>query len=74
MLLFLAALSVVRFMIFLFFFHFGIDIWILPNLYNDDIGFFDTFRPLYSYEKRDDDTKMFFFRIMCGICVAYTVV
>ena len=51
-LMFLLGLILVRLSIWLFLFHFGVDFWIFPNLFADNLGPLESFLPLYFFEKR----------------------
>jgi len=42
----LVGIIIFRGSVWLLFFHFGLDIWIMPNFFNDDVPFLDSFRPL----------------------------
>lgn len=49
----------------------GIDFWVFPNFFNDDIEFLQSFVPLYSFEKRDDDFMMVILRILSAIGLVF---
>jgi hypothetical protein len=46
---------------------FGYDIWILPNLFNDDMPFVESLSPIIAYYSRKDSfgEKMFRLGIIC---------
>ncbi|OMJ85447.1 hypothetical protein SteCoe_13205 [Stentor coeruleus] len=46
--------TVIRYIVFILFFIFGYDFWIIPNMYDDKAGFWETFSPLWFFRKRDD--------------------
>jgi translocation protein SEC62 len=48
LLLLLTGFIFFRLFLFLFLYGIGIDLWILPNFFADDLGFFDSFKPIYS--------------------------
>ena len=50
LLLLLFGFIVVRLVLFLALYSVGIDFWVLPNFFADDLGIMDSFRPLYSYQ------------------------
>jgi len=56
-----------RGLIFLFVWILGYDFWFLPNLFDEQLGFVDSFKPLYSFEKTKEGQLMY--RI--GIAVAF---
>jgi len=39
-----------RIIVFCLFYAIGIDFWILPNFFADDAGFWDSFKPMYSFD------------------------
>jgi translocation protein SEC62 len=51
LLLFLFFLITVRAFFFLMAWICGFDFWILPNLFDESLGFFDSFKPAISFEK-----------------------
>lgn len=61
----------IRGAVWLLLFHFGVDLWIFPNFFNDTVDFLDSFRPIVSFNKRDDDIKMFFMRIASAIGLVF---
>ena len=46
----------------------GYDFWFLPNLFDEQLGFIDSFKPLYSFEKTKEG--QLYYRI--GIAVAFS--
>jgi len=66
-LVFLVGLIFIRFFVWLILFHFGIDLWIFPNFFIDSNDILDSFRPMLSLEKRDDDTKMMLLRLLSAV-------
>eukprot|EP00920_Eleutheroschizon_duboscqi_P010967 GHVT01025730.1.p1 GENE.GHVT01025730.1~~GHVT01025730.1.p1 ORF type:complete len:307 (+),score=68.53 GHVT01025730.1:1124-2044(+) len=59
-----------RLILYAFFWFFGIEFWLLPNLFNDDAGIVESFLPSHSFERRNDDWIMFAARIFCAILAA----
>jgi translocation protein SEC62 len=51
----------------------GFDFWIFPNLTDDYAGFIDSFKPLYSLDKRQDDLIMLLVRFGSLAIVAVAV-
>lgn len=49
LLLVLLGFIFTRLILFIWLYAFGIDFWILPNFFADDAGFWDSFKPLYSF-------------------------
>lgn len=70
----IAVTSVVRLVLYILVFHIGFDFWLFPNFFIDSNDILDSFRPIYTLEKRDDmaDPKMIIIRIasFAGICMA----
>jgi len=66
----LMFISVLRLITFGLLWYCGYDFWIMPNLWADDLGIIDIFRPLYSFAPRNDGKVMyvvraFAFGMMC---------
>lgn len=40
----------IRFMLFLFLWICGYEFWVLPNLFDESLTFYDSFKPIYSFE------------------------
>lgn len=72
-LMFLLGLILVRLFIWLFLFHFGVDFWIFPNLFADNLGPLESFLPLYFFEKRADDMKMVGVRVLSAVSLVFLV-
>merc|ERR1712232_676283 len=67
------GLLIVRIVIFVFFWIVGFDFWIFPNINDEYCGFLDSFKPLYSWDKRKDDMLMLFVRFGSLAIVAVAV-
>lgn len=67
-LLLIFFLVTVRGLLFLFVWILGFDFWFLPNLFDEQLGFVESFKPLYSFEKTKEG--QLYYRI--GIAVAFT--
>lgn len=67
LLLFIFFLITFRGLLFLFVWIFGYDCWFLPNLFDESLGFVDSFKPVISFERTKDG--QLFYRI--GIAVAF---
>ncbi|PHJ25024.1 translocation protein sec62 [Cystoisospora suis] len=63
----------VRLIIYVFFWFFGFQVWFLPNLFNEDAGFVESFQPWLEAARSDDDWAMFAARIFCAILTAGTL-
>ncbi|KAF7457255.1 secretory complex protein 62 [Cryptosporidium felis] len=59
-----------RLVVFALLWFFGFDFWILPNLFDEDTGVIDSFKPLYSIVRRGDDWFMLSVRVFCAIFLA----
>jgi len=73
-LILLVGFILLRLVIWLFLFHFGLDFWILPNFFIDSNDIMDSFRPLLSFERRDDDVKMFILRLVSAVSLVFFVI
>ena len=67
LLIFLMGFILLRLVVWLFLFHFGVDFWILPNFFIDSNDLMDSFKPLLSFERRQDDMKMILMRLGSAI-------
>lgn len=66
-LLLIFFLVTLRGVLFLFVWILGYDFWFLPNLFDEQLGFVDSFKPLYSFEKTKEGQLMY----RVGIAVAF---
>jgi translocation protein SEC62 len=73
LLVFLVGLIVVRAIVWTIFFIFGLDFWIFPNLLEDTYYVLDTFKPFYSFGRRQDGMRMFLVRVITLACAALGV-
>jgi len=53
LLIFMTGLIAIRLVFFLLFWMFGFDFWFLPNLFDEDLSFTDSFKPVCSFEKSE---------------------
>ena len=70
LLILIIGLLLIRLFIYLFFYIFGLNVWIFPNL-NEDKGFFESFTPFISYEKRNEKWYTIIIRISLTIFTSY---
>ena len=68
------GVTVVRYIVFILFFIVGFDFWILPNMYDDRAGFWDTLTPLYFFRKRDDSKCQISVRVTTFALVVFVCV
>lgn len=61
-LFFYFGLLIVRLIVYTAFWIVGFDFWIFPNINDEYCGFLDSFKPLYSFDKRKDDALMLLVR------------
>jgi len=73
LLIFLMGFILLRLIVWLFLFHLGVDFWILPNFFIDSNDIMDSFRPLLSFEFRQDDMKMKLMRVGSFIALVFFV-
>jgi translocation protein SEC62 len=64
-LIFIFFLITFRGLLFMFVWIVGFDCWFLPNLFDESLGFVDSFKPVYSFEKTKDG--QFMYRIGVGV-------
>lgn len=64
------GLAVVRLIVWIMLFPFGIDVWICPNMFDDDVGLVDSFLPLLLINRREDSWPIFAFRCLMVLAFA----
>jgi len=67
LLIFIFFLVTVRSVLFLFVWILGYDFWVLPNLFDETLGFVESFKPVYSLER--SKAGQLYYRL--GIAVAF---
>jgi translocation protein SEC62 len=70
----LVGFILLRLVVWLFLFHFGLDFWILPNFFIDSNDIMDSFKPLLSFERRQDDLKMILLRLASAVTLIFFVI
>jgi translocation protein SEC62 len=65
------GLILVRLAIYALMYVFGFEFWVFPDLQNDKLGVIDSFRKLYSIEKRDENVITILVRIALAGCFGY---
>ncbi|AFZ79287.1 translocation protein sec62, putative [Theileria equi strain WA] len=70
---FLLVAIILRLILFLALWFCGFDFWLFPNLFDEDLGVVDSFKPLYSLLYRNDNYVMIGCRMLCSILVAVSV-
>lgn len=58
-LIFVFTFSLIRFIAFFVMWMIGYDFWFLPNVYDDNLGVADSFKPLYSFVSTDSTEKYY---------------
>jgi len=73
LLVFLAVTAVLRLILWVILYHFGIEFWLFPNYFIDSNDPRDSFWPIYSCEVRDDatDARSIIFRLASGGLLVY---
>ncbi|KAL8435537.1 hypothetical protein ACSSS7_002464 [Eimeria intestinalis] len=66
-------LIVLRLILFLLLWFVGYQFWLLPNLFNEDAGFIDSFIPLTEFQKTPGSWTMVGARAFCALLSAATV-
>lgn len=69
----LLLLIVLRLILFLFLWFFGYQFWLLPNLFNEDAGFIDSFIPFTDLQRTPGGWGMVAVRAFCAFLSAATV-
>ena len=65
------GLYIVRLAIYIFFYIFGFDVWILPDMDDPKLGFIDSYRRVISFESRKDKWYFIVIRIILAIISGY---
>ena len=73
LLVFLAVTAVLRLVMWIVLYHFGMDFWLFPNYFCDSNDPRDSFLPITSFAWRDEmwDPKSIVFRILSGSMIIY---
>ena len=64
LLLFIFGMVSLRGFVFLCFWLIGFEFWFLPNLFDESLGFYDSFKPVYSWERTKPGQLMY----RVGVC------
>jgi translocation protein SEC62 len=59
-----------RLILWIFLFPLGIDVWIFPNLFDDDAGLADSFMPVLLLNRREDSWLVFVLRVLMVVIFA----
>lgn len=71
LLLVLTGFILLRVLLFFALYGMGIDFWILPNFFADDLGFFESFRPVYTVSFGVEEIKKSWpYRVAVVACLA----
>ena len=75
LLVFLVVTAILRVIIWGFFYHFGMEIWLFPNYWIDSNDPRDSFLPVWSFEVREDsmEVRSIIFRLISGSLCAYMI-
>ena len=68
------TLIAVRYVVFIFFYSAGINVWICPFLFDDKKGFIESFLPIVQVKKREDMGVWVAIRFLAAACVIGTCV
>lgn len=71
LLLIITGIYVVRLILYVFCYTFGYDVWILPDLDDPKLGFFDSLKRVISVERRKDQWYFIVLRIILAIISGY---
>ena len=58
-------------MFYVCFYIFGVEFWLFPNFDNDKLGFIESFKPLYSIEKRNETYITIIIRLAIALIISY---
>jgi len=70
-LVFLIGTAILRVIVWFIIWHFGCDFWIFPNYWADEDSILDSFRPVLSFEQREDlwDKKIILIRCISAMAI-----
>ena len=71
LLIIILSIYVIRLAIYIFCYTFGYDVWILPDMDDPKLGFFESFKKVISAEKRDDKWYFIVIRVILAIISGY---
>lgn len=66
----ISAIIVGRLVSFFFFWFFGVDYWIFPNLFDEDCNVIESFYPIHSWAYRSDNWLLFFLRMFTAVLLS----
>lgn len=64
------VIIILRLVVFIVFWFVVIEFWIFPNMFNEELGVVDSFKPLYSWKKGVYSTTMMACRVFCAILLS----
>jgi len=70
-LLAIIGLYIVRLIIYVFFYIFGFDVWLFPDMDDPKLGFIDSFKRVMSFESRKDKWYFIVIRLILAIISGY---
>ena len=70
-LLAIIGIYIVRIVVYVFFYIFGFDVWIFPDMDDPKLGFIDSFRRVISFESRKDQWYFIVIRLILAIISGY---
>ena len=70
---FQTVILIVRLVLYILLWFFGIDFWLFPNINDEYCGIVDSFKPLYSIEFRQDELFMMVSRVVMAVVLAGAV-
>lgn len=67
------VIIILRLVVFIVFWFVVIEFWIFPNMFNEELGVVDSFKPLYSWKKGVYSTTMMACRVFCAILLSASI-
>ena len=71
LLILILSIYVIRLVVYIFCYTFGYDVWILPDMDDPKLGFFESFKRVISAEKRNDKWYFILIRVILAIISGY---
>ena len=71
LLIVMLSVYAIRLIVYIFFYTFGYNVWIFPDMDDPKLGFFESFKRVISIEKRNDKWYFIIIRIILAIISGY---
>eukprot|EP00924_Labyrinthula_sp_SR-Ha-C_P005525 maker-scaffold_68-snap-gene-0.92-mRNA-1 protein AED:0.00 eAED:0.00 QI:163/1/1/1/1/1/2/1106/330 len=73
-LLLLIGIIILRLIIYTWLWLFGFEVWLFPNLFDDDASIVESFIPVITFEKGSTSNESWILRAVSAVCILYSIV